>query len=110
MDDTIELSLAGATTSDLARQARYNSDTFVNAEPLLPSEFVPIPFSLKINDIGIRQTLSVDDTYSSDFNEVSSIAKAAAINDLSSSTDVRAIIGETTVSGVNTIQSLTKLK
>ena len=96
--ETITISIAGAATGDLARQARYDSDTFVTNLPL---------GGLDINNIGIRNTVDADDSVSNSLSNASAIAKAAAINDSYKSTGVRAIVGVTEVTGTNSIDAIT---
>ena len=55
----------------------------------------------------VRATVSADDDISTVGSSYSAIAKAAAINDLSSSTGVRAIVGETTVTGTDAVDTVT---
>ena len=93
--ETLSVSIAGAATSDLARQARYDGGAVSNA-------------ALATNDIkfgttGIRATVAADDTYSTVDNASSAIAKAAAINSSSESTGVRAIVGTTTLTTTGAI-------
>ena len=93
--ETLSVSIAGAGTSDLARQARYDSNTgFVNSSAIA---------DLKINNTDIRATVAADDTNSTSLASSSAVAKAAAINSSSESTGVRAIVGETTVNGTTTL-------
>ena len=93
--ETLTVSVASASTKDLARQARYSSSSdgkpdFVSAGQL--NNFV-------VNNTVVRNTVNADDTTSTVLNSSSAIAKAAAINDSSITTGVRAIVGETTITG-----------
>ena len=80
--EDLSVSISGASSKDLARQARYVSETGTN-------------FSiggLTINNTLIRDTALSDDTVSTFSNDNSAIAKANAINDSSATTGVRAIV------------------
>ena len=105
VNETLSVSISGAGTADLARQARYASDItpFVTDDALATDD-------LKITGVGldgtsatvaIRATDASDDTVSTAAANASAIAKAAAINASYESTGVRAIVGATTVSGTN---------
>jgi len=96
--ETLSVSVDGAASDDLARQARYDGAQAVNASSLN---------DLEINDTTIRNTVAADDGVSKVLNEVSAIAKAAAINDSTSATGVRAIVGETTITGTAGVQEFT---
>ena len=90
--ETLSVSIAGAGTDDLARQARYTGGE-VNATAIAGTG------DLEINDTDIRATVAADDTFSTSNEESSAIAKAAAINSSTESTGVRAIVNATTLSG-----------
>jgi len=89
--ETLSVSLDAAGTKDLARQARYESTTFVSAASFGSAN------SIRLNSVQIRATVGADDTDSTALQSSSAIAKAAAINASSDSTNVRAIVGETTL-------------
>jgi flagellin len=99
--ETLSVSVASAATKDLARQARYPSSrlqaSFVNAQGL--SNF-------EVNGTTVRDTVAKDDTISTVRNSASAIAKAAAINDSALTTGVRAIVGETTITGSAAISAV----
>jgi len=94
--ETLSVSVAAAGTDDLARQARYTNDTTKD-----------LATGLTINDTAIRDTVAADDQTSSYLNERSALAKAAAINDSSESTGVRAIVGQTEVVAAGAITGVT---
>jgi flagellin len=94
--ETLSVSIAGAGTDDLARQARYDGDGAVTGAALTAGT---VAGQLKINTVTIRSTVDADDTYSTVDEDGSAIAKAAAINSSSESTGVRAIVGTTTLTG-----------
>ena len=97
--ETLSVSISGAATKDLARQARYDGGTFVSATTFNGSNF-------ELSSVDgstfhqVRATVSSDDQLSSFGKEFSAIAKAEAINVLSATTGVRAIVGPTEVSGL----------
>jgi len=108
--ETISVSIGGAATTDLARQVRETAQTgsgtliSVNDAQLATGD---VEFSSRLTKaadgsatfVQVRGTVEADDTLSTTSNETSAIAKAAAINDLSNTTGVRAIVGETVASG-----------
>jgi flagellin len=96
--ETLSVSVDAAGTEDLARQARYDSQDGTTKD---------LATGVVINTSTIRDTVSADDQVSTFLNERSAIAKAAAINDSSSASGVRAIVGETEVVGVSAIQAVT---
>jgi flagellin len=99
--ETLSVSVASASTKDLARQARYPSSrteaSFVNAQGLN---------GFQVNGTSVRSTVSADDTTSTVLKSASAIAKAAAINDSALTTGVRAIVGETTITGSAAISAV----
>jgi flagellin len=99
--ETLTVSVASASTKDLARQARYPSGRtgaeFVSAQQLQ---------AFTVNGTTVRDTVNADDTTSTVLNSSSAIAKAAAINDSSITTGVRAIVGQTTVEGQDPVQQV----
>jgi flagellin len=100
--ETLSVSVDAAGTTDLGRQARYESDTFVNDQAL-----AGVTLSTASGVASIRGSVSADDSVSTSLNSSSAIAKAAAINDSSETTGVRAIVGETTVSGTAAVTAAT---
>ena len=99
--ETLSVSVDGAASDDLARQARYDGDTFVTSNAIAAGDLT------FINGAGtefeIRSTVDADDNYSTtqiaNLKSASAIAKAAAINDSSDASGIRAIVGETTITG-----------
>jgi flagellin len=89
--ETINVSISGASTNDLARQVRETGNA-VNGTALVTGD-------IKVNGSSVRGTVAADDQVSTTNAAGSAIAKAAAINDLSGSTGVRAIVGESTLEG-----------
>jgi len=108
--ETLSVSVQGAATSDLARQARYDGNTFVSADAFSAASGLTITgigSNGKSNIVRIRATVGADDTTSTTFGASSAIAKAAAINDSSDSTGVRAIVNETKLTGNQTVAGVT---
>ena len=103
--ETLSVSVEAAGTKDLARQARYDSDNFVAAATIGTGN--TLSFTKGGNSFSIRSTVAADDGVSTTFNSSSAIAKAAAINDSSASSGVRAIVGETTVEGNQAVAAIT---
>ena len=102
-NDTVTVSIKDARSDSLGRQARVSSDSFIAqgaGEELLDDEVV-------INQVTIRATSDVDDQFSTSDASSSAIAKAAAINDASEFTGVRAIVESTEVIGTSDISSVT---
>ena len=97
--ETLSISIQGAATTDLARQARYDGQDFVSAVSFSGANF-------SLNTINVRATVDADDANSTSLKSASAIAKAAAINDLSATTKVRAIIGDTEVTGNSAVAAI----
>jgi flagellin len=98
--ETLTVSVQGAATTDLARQARYTGASFVSSESFSGT-------NLSLNGFNVRATVSADDELSTTGTTYSAIAKAAAINDLSATTKVRAIVGETSAEGIDNVGAVT---
>ena len=98
--ETLSVSIAGAGTKDLARQARYDGGSFVSAASFSGS-------NITINGTNVRKTVDADDSKSTTGQDFSAISKAAAINDVSGSTGVRAIVNATEVTGDRAVAALT---
>ncbi|MCB9536503.1 MAG: flagellin, partial [Myxococcales bacterium] len=97
--ETININLADSRSSALGRQVRIDGSdgvgTAVATGALASGELV-------INGTAIRGTVAADDGASTTLSSASAIAKAAAINDSSEFTQVRAIVNGTTVGGADT--------
>jgi flagellin len=85
--ETITVNVQDARSSALGRQSRTDGD-FVDATVSLSTGDV------QINNVSIRGTVAADDSLSTTLKEGSAIAKAAAINDSSKFTKVRAIVNK----------------
>jgi len=97
MDETLGVSIAGASARQLAAQARYVADTFVSAATLNAANSLTV-----LSEAGsfvIRDTVAADDQFSTTLRASSAIAKAAAINSSSAQSGVRAIVGPTVLEG-----------
>jgi flagellin len=97
--ETLSVSIAGAGTKDLARQVRFETTTVVGATLLEAGE---LQFRSSVSEgalVDIRGSIAADDTLSSSNHAFSAIAKAAAINDATEFTGVRAIVEETELVG-----------
>jgi flagellin len=107
VDETISVSISGAGASDLARQARYDGNTgsdFVSANILSGVTITGFKGSA-----GVRGTVAADDQDSTSLQAASAIAKAAAINDSTASTGVRAIVNATEVVGSSNLSTAVTL-
>jgi flagellin len=85
--ETITVNVADGRATSLGRQAR-NDGTVVSAGVSIASG------SLAVNGVSIRGTVAADDTVSTTLNDGSAVAKAAAINDSTRFTGVRAIVNK----------------
>jgi len=94
--ETISVSIKGAGTEDLARQVRTGYQTVDGTD--LAAGDLTIAYrdgSGNFQTADVRGTVAADDSSSTTDNAASAIAKAAAINSLSETTGVRAIVGNT---------------
>jgi len=102
--ETLSVSVSSASTKDLARQARYEAASFVNDDALAAGS---ITFVNTAGTFAVRATVSADDSLSTTLESSSAIAKAAAINDSSLASGIRAIVGETTLGGKQGVNAVT---
>jgi len=102
--ETISVGVQDARSDKLGRQARYTSANDIQveggAQELQDNDVV-------LNGITIRATDSTDDELSTTLNNASAISKAAAINDSTEFTGVRAIVEDTIVVGSGDITAVT---
>ncbi len=98
-NETVSVKTMDARASVLGRQARYEG-LDVNSEALVVGD-------LQINGVTVRGTVDSDDTVSTSQAAGSALAKAAAINDSTIYTGVRAIVGKTALVGPNAISAVT---
>ena len=99
--ETIDVTIAGASTTDLGRQFRETTDFVSTADALVQGE-LKIKSSMpgaSTTPVDIRAAIDADDQLSTSLRGNSAIAKAAAINSSSEFTGVRAIVGKTEVQG-----------
>ena len=101
VSETISVSISGAAASDLARQARYDGNTANDSVSVDTLSGVTIT-GFK-GSVGIRGTVEADDQDSTSFRAGSAIAKAAAINDSTGSSGVRAIVNATEIEGSGSV-------
>ena len=102
--ETIDVAVRDARADKLGRQARYASANDIQVEggnqALQDNDVV-------LNGITIRTTDSTDDVLSTTLESASAIAKAAAVNDSTEFTGVRAIVESTIVVGSSDIAAVT---
>ncbi len=99
-EDEYYLKTADLRSKSLGRQARYSSQRrgiFVGNIDTA---------QLKLNGVNIRQTTATDDQLSYLYNDGSAIAKAAAINQMTRFSGVRAIVGPTIIEGVEPMNEI----
>ncbi len=99
---TVGLSIGSARAGDLGTGSvpgLTSTGAFETTAALLSSDQALQANDLTINGVAIGSSKSDDDALSSIAKESSAIAKAAAINRLSSETGVRAVVGSTTMTG-----------
>ncbi len=89
--ETIDLRITNTRSNSLGRQARSDGIAVTGAAFAVND--------VAINSTSIRATQAVDDSVSTSLASSSAIAKAAAINDSTAFTGVRAIANSTTVEG-----------
>jgi len=107
--ETLSVSVQGAATTDLARQARYagnNANGYVTTTVFDAANTVTIQ-GKNATAASVRATVDADDASSTTLKSSSAIAKAAAINDLTDTTGVRAIVGESNITGTLGITNIT---
>ena len=102
--ETISVGVQDARSDKLGRQARYTSSNDIQVaggnQALQDNDAV-------INGVTIRSTDSTDDLVSTTLNNASAISKAAAVNDSTEFTGVRAIVESTIVVGTSDIAAVT---
>ena len=100
--ETLSVSINAAGTKDLARQVR--TDQSQVGSGAITAGSISITYKDANSTTGyssadVRASNAGDDKHSTSLKSSSAIAKAAAINSLTETTGVRAIVGDTTVSG-----------
>ncbi len=101
--ESVTFGIASATVDELGTASTdgitSNPGQFItNGSVLEPSQSLTAG-DLVIRGIAVPASTGLDDIFSSDDNEASAIAKAAAVNSVSELTDVTAIVNETSVGG-----------
>ena len=94
--EILTISVSSATTDGLARQARYNAESYVGIDGIGAVSGLTITSGQ--GTFAIRDTVAADDAVSTTLGEGSAIAKAAAINGVADQSGVRAIVNETFLS------------
>jgi flagellin len=85
--ETITINVQDARSSALGRQSRNDGGTIDTTVSIIADR-------VAVNGVSIRGTVSADDTLSTTLKDGSAIAKAAAINDSTKFTGVRAIVNK----------------
>ncbi len=103
-NEGLDINIKDARSTQLGRQARYSSSGDIQveggAQGILDNDVV-------LNGITIRSTVSADDTVSTTLNDASAIAKAAAINDSTEFSGVKATVDATVVVAAGDISAVT---
>jgi flagellin len=99
--ETISVSIKGAGTGDLARQVRTEYTTVDDADLAAGDLTIAYRDGDGFSTADVRGTVAADDSVSTTDNAASAIAKARAINSLTETTGVRAIVGDTTDIGTD---------
>ena len=95
--ETLSVSIEGAGTKDLARQVRTGPTTVTASS--MNGFTISYGSGTTAGSAFVRSSNAGDDSLSTSNKEFSAISKAAAINSLTETTGVRAIVDETTASG-----------
>jgi flagellin len=102
--ENLSVSIKDARSDALGRQARYSSGSDISiagaGDALSDGDVV-------LNNVTIRSTVQADDQLSTTLSEASAISKAAAINDSTNFTGVRAIVESTVIVAVADIAAVT---
>jgi flagellin len=102
--ENLSVSIKDARADSLGRMARYGSEndiTVAGAGDALADEDVVV------NGVTIRSTVAADDTLSTTLNAASAISKAAAINDSTQFTGVKATVESTVIVATADIAAVT---
>jgi flagellin len=102
--ENLSVSIKDARSDALGRQARYSSSddiqTAAAGDALSDGD-------VEINGVTIRSTVAADDKLSTTLNATSAVAKAAAINDSTNFTGVKAIVESTVIVATADISAVT---
>ena len=100
--ETLSISIDAAGTKDLARQVRTDQQQVGSqaiAANSISISYKDASSATGFSTANVRASNAGDDDVSTSLKASSAIAKAAAINSLTETTGVRAIVGDTTVQG-----------
>jgi len=100
--ETLSVSINAAGTKDLARQVRTEQSVVSGASLSAGSitiDYKDASSATGFSTASVRASNAGDDAFSTSLKSSSAIAKAAAINSLTDTTGVRAIVGNTTTAG-----------
>jgi flagellin len=101
--ETLSVSINAAGTKDLARQVRTDQ-LQVNSNDLtagsISISYKDASSATGFSTANVRASTAGDDMYSTSLKGASAISKAASINSLTSTTGVRAIVGDTDATGI----------
>ena len=103
-NDTVSVSIGDARSTALGSQVRVSSSTDITVSGAGDALGVD---DVALNGVTIRATTSADDSLSTTLSEASAISKAAAINDASEFTGVRAIVEDTILTAGAPIAAVT---
>jgi flagellin len=102
--ENLSVSIKDARSDALGRQARYGSS--VDIQTAAAGDALS-DGDVEINGVTIRSTVAADDKLSTTLNATSAIAKAAAINDSTNFTGVKAIVESTVIVATADISAVT---
>ena len=105
--EALQVNISNANANALGRQSRVSADDFNVANITQGAAEALGNEDLTINSINIRSSVAADDLVSTTGNSSSAIAKAAAINDSSEFTNVRAIVNSTVAQAGSRIETTT---
>ena len=106
-NENLQVNIGDARSKSLGRQARVSGEDFNNFNIAQGAAEALADGDLTINDVDIRKSVVADDLVSTTGNSSSAIAKAAAINDSTEFTGVKAIVNATVASAGNGIETTT---
>ena len=90
--ESVTVSIEGATVDQLGSALGDGITSDSDNNPMIAGDLV-------INGIAVGASSGTDDAFSSGNQDASAISKAAAINDVSDRTDVKAVVNETSLVG-----------
>jgi flagellin len=105
--ESLQVNIGDGRSQTLGRQARVGAEDFGNFNIAQGDAEALADGDLTINDVDVRASVEADDLVSTTGASSSAIAKAAAINDSTEFTGVRAIANATVAAAANGIQTTT---